>query len=709
MTIEQAQGAMKKIFGFDLFRPMQADIIQTIFDKKDSLVLMPTGGGKSICYQLPAILMEGSCVVVSPLISLMKDQVEALRANGVQAAFLNSTVDRREQRQIEDDLFNGRIDLVYVSPEKLVSSDFIRLMRNSPINLIAIDEAHCISAWGHDFRPEYTQLKFLKKEFPGVPIVALTATADRATRRDIVEQLQLDDPAIFIASFDRPNLHLEVRPGQKRIEQIIDFIRQRPDQSGIIYCLSRKNTEDVAAKLKLRGIRADSYHAGMSDADRSRVQDAFQNDEIPVVCATVAFGMGIDKSNVRWVIHYNLPKNIESYYQEIGRSGRDGVKAEALLFYSFGDVMVLRDILGQNEDAQQEVKLAKLERMYQYATSPICRRKNLLSYFSEDVKADCGNCDVCENPPEYFDGTVLAQKALSAIARLKEQVAMSMLIDVLRGSGRKEVLSQGYHHIPTYGAGRDLSYEAWRQYLEQMLAQGLMEVAPDQFNQVKLNAASREVLFEGRTVRLVKVETIKKRMEEAKERSKPKTRRAEREEELFSRLRKLRTQLAQRKGVPPYIIFSDATLEEMSQQRPLTDADLMAVTGVGERKLHLYGNEFMQVIREFVLEKSQQGAKIAGATQIVTLDLYRQGKTADEIAAERGLSPFTIYQHLAALYEWGEQVDLSPYVSDAEVASIRSVLEPDYDPNVLKPIFDALEGQVPYHKIRLAMAILNRS
>ncbi|MCB0681410.1 MAG: ATP-dependent DNA helicase RecQ, partial [Saprospiraceae bacterium] len=305
MTIEQAQGAMKKIFGFDLFRPMQADIIQTIFDKKDSLVLMPTGGGKSICYQLPAILMEGSCVVVSPLISLMKDQVEALRANGVRAAFLNSTVDRREQRQIEDDLFNGRIDLVYVSPEKLVSSDFIRLMRNSPINLIAIDEAHCISAWGHDFRPEYTQLKFLKKEFPGVPIVALTATADRATRRDIVEQLQLDDPAIFIASFDRPNLHLEVRPGQKRIEQIIDFIRQRPDQSGIIYCLSRKNTEDVAAKLKLRGIRADSYHAGMSDADRSRVQDAFQNDEIPVVCATVAFGMGIDKSNVRWVIHYN--------------------------------------------------------------------------------------------------------------------------------------------------------------------------------------------------------------------------------------------------------------------------------------------------------------------------------------------------------------------------------------------------------------------
>ena len=413
MTIEQAQGAMKKIFGFDLFRPMQADIIQTIFDKKDSLVLMPTGGGKSICYQLPAILMEGSCVVVSPLISLMKDQVEALRANGVQAAFLNSTVDRREQRQIEDDLFNGRIDLVYVSPEKLVSSDFIRLMRNSPINLIAIDEAHCISAWGHDFRPEYTQLKFLKKEFPGVPIVALTATADRATRRDIVEQLQLDDPAIFIASFDRPNLHLEVRPGQKRIEQIIDFIRQRPDQSGIIYCLSRKNTEDVAAKLKLRGIRADSYHAGMSDADRSRVQDAFQNDEIPVVCATVAFGMGIDKSNVRWVIHYNLPKNIESYYQEIGRSGRDGVKAEALLFYSFGDVMVLRDILGQNEDVQQEVKLAKLERMYQYATSPICRRKNLLSYFSEDVKADCGNCDVCENPPEYFDGTVLAQKAHS--------------------------------------------------------------------------------------------------------------------------------------------------------------------------------------------------------------------------------------------------------------------------------------------------------
>ena len=456
MNQENAQTALKKYFGYDTFRPMQAEIIQSVYDKKDALILMPTGGGKSICFQIPAITMEGMGVVVSPLISLMKDQVESLRANGIKAAFLNSSLGISEQRAVEDAIFNQQIDLIYVSPEKIVSPNFLSLLKRVEIALFAIDEAHCISAWGHDFRPEYTRLKFIKKQFPDTPVIALTATADKATRKDIARQLDLENPAIYVASFDRPNLSLAVRPGQKRFEQIIEFIKKRPNQPGIIYCLSRKSTENIARKLQGKGLKANFYHAGMPDFQRSEVQEDFINDAIDIVCATIAFGMGIDKSNVRWVIHYNLPKNIESFYQEIGRSGRDGTAASTLLFYSYADVMNLREILTNNDSTQRDLKLAKLERMQQYAESLSCRRKILLNYFSEPFNKNCGNCDICKNPPQYFDGTVIAQKALSAVFRLKEKVGSSMLIDVLRGSSRKDLLERGYQHIKTYAVGREV-------------------------------------------------------------------------------------------------------------------------------------------------------------------------------------------------------------------------------------------------------------
>ena len=599
MENKQAKEALKKYFGYDSFRPMQGEIIQSIYEGKDSLVLMPTGGGKSICYQIPAVTMPGVCVVVSPLISLMKDQVEALRANGIQAAFLNSSLGVEEQREVEDTFFKAEISLLYVSPEKLLSGSFLPLLQKAKVNLFAIDEAHCISSWGHDFRPEYTQMRFLKKTFPSVPIIALTATADKLTRQDIIQQLNLSSPEVFIASFDRPNISLEVRPGQRRFPQLLNFILQRPEQPGIIYALSRKSTEDLARKLQQEGINAAFYHAGMPSKERSEVQEDFLNDHTTVICATIAFGMGIDKSNVRWIIHYNLPKNIESYYQEIGRSGRDGAKADTLLFYSYADVMMLQEIIQKNEGDLTEVQLEKLDRMRQYAESLACRRRILLNYFSEDHSENCGNCDICQNPPTYFDGTVIAQKALSAVYRLRESVGMGLLIDVLRGSQKRLIFEKGYHEIKTYGAGRDISFQQWRYFLQQLINLGYIEIAIDQNKVIKLSPASQRVLFEKESVQLVQMKTLKERQEAEKAKAKAPTKRQRARNELFEQLRKLRRKLAQERGVPPYIIFSDATLEEMAAQKPMSDLEMRRISGVGERKLHLYGDRFMEAIRNY--------------------------------------------------------------------------------------------------------------
>lgn len=604
MNLDKAKLALKRYFGYDQFRPLQADIIRAIFSGKDALVLMPTGGGKSVCFQIPAVTLPGTCIVVSPLISLMKDQVEGLRANGIAAAFINSAIDSREQLRVEESFYAGELDLLYVSPEKLVSGNFVSILKRGKINLFAIDEAHCISAWGHDFRPEYTQMGMLKQHFPKVPVVALTATADKLTRKDIVDQLKLEEPGIFIASFDRPNLSLEVRPGQQRLQQIEDFVRKHPKQAGIIYTLSRKATEDIAEKLKQKGFKAEAYHAGLSPDRRSKIQDLFINDNLHIICATVAFGMGIDKSNVRWVIHYNLPKNLEGYYQEIGRSGRDGAKADTLLFYSFADVSMLRDIIQNGENAaQNEIQLVKLERMQQYAESLACRRRILLAYFSENLSENCGNCDICRNPPQSIDGTVIAQKALSAVYRLNEQVPMGMLIDVLRGSGRREIKQLGYDTIKTYGAGRDFSQWDWQHYLMQLINLGYLEVAYDAANVLRLTSASQDVLFKNRNVELIKPTSYKERQEQEQANAKikaPTQLKKERlRDELFEYLRQVRKEIAQKEGIPPYLIFSDATLEEMAFKKPQTDDDMLAVSGVGEKKLVQFGYRFIKAIRKY--------------------------------------------------------------------------------------------------------------
>lgn len=702
--IEKAKTALKKYFGYDNFRPMQEDIVQSVYDLNDTLVLMPTGGGKSICYQIPAVTMDGIAVVVSPLISLMKDQVESLLANGIKAAFLNSSLSSVERQQVEDDIFKNNIDLIYVSPEKIVSPDFLTLLKRVQIALFAVDEAHCISAWGHDFRPEYTQLKFIKRHFPATPIIALTATADKATRKDISAQLGMYQPKIFVASFDRPNLSLDVKPGQKKLEQILQFIKKRPNQPGIIYCLSRKNTENVADKLQMKGLNAKAYHAGLPAAQRSKVQEDFINDNVEIVCATVAFGMGIDKSNVRWVIHYNLPKNIESFYQEIGRAGRDGTNAATLLFYSYADIMTLRDILSNNENANVELKLAKLERMQQYAESLSCRRKILLNYFSEPFEKACGNCDVCKNPPQYFDGTTIAQKALSAVYRLKQQVGTSMLIDVLRGSGRKEIFERGYQNIKTYGAGRDASIRDWQFFMMQLINLGFLEVAYEDRNVLRLTPLSQKVLFEKKKVELVQPQVAETRTQKAKAQAKAKPKRERVRDELFEILRVLRRELAQQRGVPPYVIFSDATLEEMAAKRPTIDSDLMEISGVGERKLQLYGNFFMDKIIEYIKTKTAEGEKIQGSTYILTYELYKQGLSIQEIADKRELNPVTIYSHIAYLFEKGEPIDLFKYFSEEEYERIEEAIEAMKPPFKMKDIYEFLHEEIEYHKIRLAFS-----
>jgi ATP-dependent DNA helicase RecQ len=704
MNISAAQAALKQYFGYDSFRPMQADIIKTILDRQDCLVLMPTGGGKSVCYQIPSVILPGCSVVVSPLISLMKDQVEGLKANGIKAEYLNSSLNSTDQRTVEEAFYRDKIDLLYISPEKLLSREFFSLLKRAKVNLFAIDEAHCISSWGHDFRPEYTQLGFLKKQFPKVPVIALTATADKITRRDIAEKLDLQAPSIYIASFDRPNLSLEVRPGQKRLEQILAFIARRPKDPGIIYCLSRRSTEEVAAKLNDRGFRAAYYHAGMSSADRDKVQEDFINDNIPIICATIAFGMGIDKSNVRWIIHYNLPKNLEGYYQEIGRAGRDGVKAETLLFYSFADASLLQDIIEKNESENREVQLAKLQRMQQYAEALACRRRILLNYFGEDLHENCGNCDICRNPPEYIDGTVIAQKALSAVFRLKEEVGINMLINVLRASGRRELVEKGYDKIRTYGAGRDIPFLEWRDYTHQLINLGYLEVAHDQHDVLKLTPASQRVLFENEPVQLVRMTTVKERLAEEKAKAKatvPKSARQRTRDELFEELRQLRKQLAQEKGVPPYLVFSDATLEEMAASRPTNDLDMQRISGVGERKLQLYGDVFQEAIRDY-LKRNQP--RISNQTVLVTYDFYKEKLSIEEIARERNLSAGTIYSHLEELLKTGYEIDVHRFIPKETVDRIRNATKYVEQPYKLKDLYELMNKEVPYEKIRLALA-----
>lgn len=601
---------LRHSFGYDSFRPMQEEIISHVMKHEDCLVLMPTGGGKSICYQVPAIAMQGTAIVVSPLISLMKDQVEALQANGIEAEALNSGNDFSRDTIIRRKLVSGQLKLLYVSPERLLSEIDYLLKQIPQISLFAIDEAHCISQWGHDFRPEYTQLAQLREAFPNVPMMALTATADKVTRTDIIKQLRLKGE-VFISSFDRPNLSLSVKRGYSTAEKqrfILNFIKARPTEPGIVYCLSRKNTEAVSAMLQKHGVSTAPYHAGLSQHDRDTAQEQFKQDNVQVICATIAFGMGIDKSNVRWIIHYNMPKSIENFYQEIGRAGRDGAPADTVLFYSLQDVVQLSQFA--RESGQRDINLDKLRQMQQYAESQVCRRRILLNYFGELSDHDCGNCDVCDNPPRRFDGTRLVQMALSAARRANEQIRTSTIIEILRGMNSGVVQRMHFDRLPTFGVGRDTSAQDWQDYLLQMLQLGYIEIAYDEHSRVVITPTGEDVLFGRRKAELAVID----RQQQATK--KPRRRlgleiptitipgmaptAGTEDPRLFEALRQLRKRCADEEGFPPYIVFSDKVLHALATQKPTTLEAFGYIPGIGDHKRQKYGTRFLAVIQKFV-------------------------------------------------------------------------------------------------------------
>ena len=577
----KAKKVLKKTFGFDSFRPTQKKAIASVLSGKDTFVLMPTGGGKSLCYQIPALVFEGTTIVVSPLIALMKDQVDSLVANGVNARYLNSSMELAEQQEVLDAFKSGLLDLVYVSAERLLSPEFLRVLKQYPPSLFAIDEAHCISSWGHDFRPDYTKLSQLKTTFPTVPIIALTATADTVTRSDILSQLELRSPSEFTDSFDRPNISLSVLPAQKRMQKITSFLSDKEGQSGILYCLTRKQTEKIAKKLQQLGLSAVSYHAGLSSAERSRIQKSFVRDRTPIICATIAFGMGIDKSNVRWVIHYNMPKNIEGYYQELGRAGRDSAPAEALLFYTYADVEMIRKFF--IDTTQGALQLGKLERMKEYSEGVICRRKMLLRYFDEEYDDDCGNCDVCENPYPTLDGTKVVHQTLKVVSTLQKKghVSTKELITVMLTKSDK------------------VGYASWQFYFAQMKNLGYIQVDFSNDLALTITKKGRECLHQKEKVALVTLDAFIERQEQLGK-SKGITPKKDTKEyyknELFEKLRELRAELAASQGIAAYMVFSDATLLEMAHEKPSTKKEMLNVSGVGEVKWERYGEQFIAAL-----------------------------------------------------------------------------------------------------------------
>ncbi|MCM1519989.1 MAG: DNA helicase RecQ [Lachnoclostridium sp.] len=693
---QRALGLLRRFFGYSSFRPHQLDVITSLVKGRDLTVLMPTGGGKSLCYQIPALIGSGFTIVVSPLLSLMKDQVMALLANGIPAASINSMQSEETNADVMRNLMSGKIKIVYISPERLLI-ELDRWSKDLPIDLIAIDEAHCISQWGHDFRPDYTRLSKIKETFPDVPVVALTATADRLTREDISQQLKLKDPLLFVGSFDRPNLSLRViiNPGKTGKMNIISSLidRYRHD-SGIIYCMTKKGADAMNTELNSRGYKSAVYHAGLSADERNSTQERFINGELQVVCATVAFGMGIDKSNIRWVVHNNLPKNIESYYQEIGRAGRDGSRAETILFYSYSDIMTLKSFV--DDSGQVAINQEKLERIKEYAESSVCRRRVLLSYFNEVLDHDCGNCDICRNPPERFDGKIVAQKALSAVVRTGESVGITMLINILRGSSNAELISQGFHTIKTYGVGREMSFGQWSHYISQIIQLGMLEIAYDRHNHLKITEYGRQVLRNEVDVKLSKYAPF------AEKRSKEKT--ASRQQRIFSSdeklletLRMLRISIADSEGIAPFLVLNDKVLDELVKIKPTTMEAFAEVEGIGERRAVRYWKKFVGAINKFLGNKTVSST---GMSVRETALLLRHGYSPAEIAEVKNIKPVTVYGHIAKLIDDDQFTDFGRIVTRSQYLRAMDVLTRTPD-----DYYEVMDKELPQGLARVILSI----
>ncbi|MDF1613879.1 DNA helicase RecQ [Desulfurivibrio dismutans] len=604
------QQTLQDVFGFASFRPQQREIIEDLLAGRDAFVLMPTGGGKSLCYQLPALHRPGVAIVVSPLISLMKDQVDALKAHGIRAACYNSALEAQEARQVLARLHGGELDLLYVAPERLMKEDFLGRLQELPLALFAIDEAHCVSQWGHDFRPEYIQLGRLRQKFPAIPLIALTATAEPHTRQDIIQRLNLEKARCYLTSFDRPNIRYTVLEKKKPFQQLLDFLSDRRDEAGIIYCLSRKRVEQLTAKLQEAGFAAASYHAGLSGDERGRVQDAFLRDDLPIIVATVAFGMGIDKSNIRYVVHHDVPKNIEGYYQETGRAGRDGLDSEALLLFGMGDVALARGLIdnSQNEE-RRRIETHKLSAMVGFAQATGCRRRVLLGYFGETLAADCGNCDTCLDPPEMVEVTEDARKALSCIYRVNQRFGLGHVVDVLRGSKNQRLLELGHHRLSTYGIGAEQDKDYWQALLRHLIHRGYVEQDVGNFSVLKLHPSSRPLLRGETTLQMGRPRTRPTTTDSAgpvgagsksvrSGASKGPAGLAAQNREMFEQLRRLRKEIADQDGVPPFVVFSDAALVAMAARQPADEKEFLQIHGVGQYKLERYGERFLAAIKE---------------------------------------------------------------------------------------------------------------
>jgi ATP-dependent DNA helicase RecQ len=710
---------LKRHFGYDSFRPLQQEIMEQALAGRDTLAILPTGAGKSLCYQLPALAREGLTLVISPLIALMKDQVDQLSASGIPATFLNSTLDPQENRDRLTAIRAGETKLVYLAPERLMSGDFLSVVRSWNVTALAVDEAHCISEWGHDFRPEYRRLRELREALPGVPVIALTATATPRVREDILTQLALRDPAVFLASFNRPNLNYLVEPKHDAASRLTAFIKSRGRDSGIVYCQSRKRTEELAATLRHSGIPAVCYHAGLEAPERARNQEAFLRDEVRVVCATIAFGMGINKPDVRFVIHADLPKNLEGYYQETGRAGRDGLPADCLLLYSRGDVAKLIRFTDEipDSEARDHARL-QLDQMADFAESDRCRRIDLLGYFGEIWPEDnCNACDNCLAPRETWDATTEAQKFLSCILRVKQTghppVGIRHLSDILTGSRSEKILTKKHDQLTTYGIGKEHSAAKWAEIARQLARKNLIAIDPGTFPTLTITPDGMALLRERRPVALTRL------MATDKPAARQRTGDIDCDTQLFELLRAHRKQLADAAAVPPYVVFSDVTLRHIAREYPTENTAFLRIPGVGERKLSEYGPSFIRIINTYLTNNDRKNfttltntpaplpklpKPAVNSTAQVTLELYRSGKSIAEIATERGLVESTIENHLASAIENGEALDPRAFYTEAEEQEIRTALT-DYTEESLKPVFDHLGGRISYGKLRIFRAL----